>query len=145
MASNKSFRVTVDNKMLLKNLDTIKKNYPEVIGAAVRNAALKVASEARKTVVVDKGTLKGSIKAVPDKRTGFSAMGGSIGGYFVWKVGSNLKYAAYIEYGQPTNTGPHGGPRPYLRPAYAKEITPTKMAKRIKQQRMKLIKLRKSK
>ena len=47
-----------------------------------------------------------------------------------YSVGTNMDYAAYIEFGIPTGTGPHGGPKPYLRPAWVGQIH--KLPQRVK-------------
>lgn len=143
--ASKKFKAQVHTKTLEINLKKLKTKYPEAVARAVQNTALKVASNARRIVPRDKGFLKGSIKAEPDVRSGFSrSSSGGVSNYAsVWKVGTNAKYARYIEFGEPTGTGPNGGPRPYLRPAYDMEVTPQKMARRIKQQRKKLVHLKK--
>lgn len=45
-------------------------------------------------------------------------------------VYNNVDYATYIEYATPTGTGPHGGPQPYMRPAFYAELP--NLYKRIK-------------
>jgi len=67
-------------------------------------SALEIQSEAREIVPVDMGTLRRSI-ITNEVEDGF-------------EIGTNLQYANYIEFGEPQGTGPNGGPRPYLRPAF---------------------------
>ena len=50
--------------------------------------------------------------------------------FLLWFLKAVKVYAAYIEYGTPTGTGPHGGPKPYMRPAFY-EVMP-KLMKNIK-------------
>lgn len=84
-------------------------------------AAQEVRQLAIENVPVDKGVLKVSIQS--------RKVGGVVGGSrwlmgnaskITYLVGTNVKYARYIEFGEPIGTGPNGGPRPYLRPAYNK-------------------------
>ena len=84
-------------------------------------AAQEVRQIAVELVPVDKGILKGSIQA--QKVGGFvrgSRVLRGMAGKITYLVGTNVKYARYIEFGTPIGTGPNGGPRPYLRPAYNK-------------------------
>ena len=89
------------------------------------SAAMKVVSVAKRIVPVDSGQLKGSIGLDPVKRNGRVV---------AVKVGSNQRYARAIDQGTPIGTGPNGGPRPYLTPAFEQEVTPKKMAARLRRE-----------
>lgn len=79
----------------------------------VEKYANKIRNEAIKLVPVDEGILQGSIEILR-------------GNKFEKEVGTNLEYAAWIEFGQPIGGKTPGrkttpkGPRPYLRPAAEK-------------------------
>lgn len=77
------------------------------IGRAIKLSTLKIQREAKKIVPVDTGNLQKNIRVFQTLK------GKTIEGL----IRAQTPYAAYIEYGQPTGTGPHGGPRPYMRPA----------------------------
>jgi phage gpG-like protein len=98
------FRVQVEDKELLAKVRKAKQEvYRKVMGELLIGAK-EIQSNAREIVPVRKNFLKPSIIHEP------------IEDGFV--VGSNSKYANYIEFGEPQGTGPNGGPRPYLRPAF---------------------------
>ena len=98
------FRVEVEDKELLEKVRKAKQEvYRKVMGELLIGAK-EIQSEARERVPVKQSNLQKSIKEVPIE-DGFA-------------VGSNSKYANYIEFGEPQGTGPNGGPRPYLRPAF---------------------------
>ncbi len=46
-----------------------------------------------------------------------------------FEICTNLKYAKYIEFGEPQGTGPNEGPKPYLRPAF--ENNKNKIVRRV--------------
>lgn len=71
-------------------------------------AAYEIEARARLAVPVDTDNLRTSIQA--DKLPGI--------GLTVWRVATNVQYAHYIEFGEPIGTGPNGGPKPYMRPAF---------------------------
>jgi hypothetical protein len=121
----KRFRVTFRNRRLTPGLRKSRKAFPMAVDRSLISAAMKVVSVAKRLVPVDSGQLKGSIGLDPVKRSGR---------VIAVKVGSNQKYARYIDQGTPIGTGPSGGPRPYLTPAFEQEITPAKMAKRLRRE-----------
>ncbi len=98
------FSVDVQDERLRGKLTKAKIAVYNAILAELATSALEIQSEAREIVPVDMGTLRRSIitNGVED---GF-------------EIGSNAVYANYIEFTTPTGTGPNGGPRPYLRPAF---------------------------
>lgn len=83
--------------------------------AELATSALEIQSEAREIVPVDTGTLRRSI-ITNEVEDGF-------------EIGTNLQYANYIEFGEPTGTGPNEGPKPYLRPAF--ENNKNKIVRRV--------------
>ena len=89
-----------------KKLNEIIEKYPDVMDMALDDTADAISLDAQRTVPVDTGRLRGSINV---KRE-----------YLKKRIGTNLEYAAFVEYGTPIGTGPHGGPQPYLRPAMIK-------------------------
>ena len=98
------FRVDVQDERLRGKLTKAKIAVYNAVLAELATSALEIQSEAREIVPVDDGFLKDSI-LTNEIEDGF-------------KIGSNAGYANYIEFGKPTGTGPNGGPRPYLRPAF---------------------------
>ena len=106
-------RLKVDIKGIdgaVKELNKLNLVKTKQVKDLVHETALNVMTEARKVVPVDNSGLKNSIRIL---HTRMDKLG--------MEVGSDLPYAAYIEYGEPTGTGPNGGPRPYLNPAAEKE------------------------
>jgi len=89
-----------------KKLNEIIEKYPDVMDMALDDTADAISLDAQRTVPVDTGRLRGSINV---KRE-----------YLKKRIGTNLEYAAFVEFGTPIGTGPHGGPQPYLRPAMVK-------------------------
>jgi len=89
-----------------KNLEELVEKYPDVLDMALDDTAAAIHLEATKIVPVDTGRLRGSINV---KRE-----------YLKKRIGTNLEYAAFVEFGTPIGTGPHGGPQPFLRPALEK-------------------------
>ena len=90
-------------------LKELMEKYPDVLDFALDDVAAAIHLDAAdKYVPVDEGTLRSSINVKSE--------------YLRKTVGSAMKYAAYIEFGQPVGTGPSSttrpGPRPYLRPAF---------------------------
>jgi len=75
----------------------------------IRNTAMDL-------VPVDTGRLKNDIRVEKESSNILPSNKG-----IVYKIFTNVVYAKYIEFGTPVGTGPHGGPRPYLRPAFMKE------------------------
>jgi len=98
-----------------KKLNEIIEKYPDVMDMALDDTADAISLDAQRTVPVDTGRLRGSINV---KRE-----------YLKKRIGTNLEYAAFVEFGTPIGTGPHGGPQPYLRPALEKFGTTATIAK----------------
>ena len=98
------FRVEVEDKELLAKVRKAKQEvYRKVMGELLIGAK-EIQSNAREIVPVKNGHLQDSIVTDPVE-DGFT-------------VGTNSDYRNYIEFGEPQGTGPNGGPRPYLRPAF---------------------------
>ena len=87
-----------------KKLQQLAEKYPDVLDMALEDTAAAIHLEATRIVPVDEGILKNSInvKSEPMRKS----------------IGTSMKYAVAIEFGTPTGTGPNGGPRPYMRPAF---------------------------
>jgi len=98
------FRAEVDDGRLRVKLQVAKQQvYRRVMGELLIGAK-EIQSNAREIVPVKNGHLQDSIVTDPVE-DGFT-------------VGTNSDYRNYIEFGEPQGTGPNGGPRPYLRPAF---------------------------
>ena len=109
------FRVEVEDKELLAKVRKAKQEvYRKVMGELLIGAK-EIQSNAREIVPVKDGYLQDSIVTDPVE-DGF-------------KVGTNSDYRNYIEFGKPTGTGPNGGPKPYLRPAF--ENNKNKIVRRV--------------
>ena len=78
--------------------------HPQVMDAALDDTADAISLGAQRIVPVDTGRLRGSINVKRD--------------YLVKTIGTNVEYAAFVEFGSPEGTGPNGGPKPYMRPAF---------------------------
>ena len=102
-----------------KKLNEIIEKYPDVMDMALDDTADAISLDAQRTVPVDTGRLRGSINV---KRE-----------YLKKRIGTNLEYASFDEYGTPIGTGPHGGPQPYLRPALEKFGTTATIVKFFKE------------
>ena len=85
-------------------LQKLAEDRPDVLDMALDDTADAISLEAQRIVPVDTGRLRASINV---KREYLSKV-----------IGTNVEYAAYVEYGSPEGTGPNGGPSPYLRPAF---------------------------
>ena len=85
-------------------LQKIADEHPEALDAALDDTADAMSLEAQRIVPVDTGRLRASINV---KRE-----------FLVKVIGTNVKYAANVEYGSPEGTGPNGGPKPFMRPAF---------------------------
>ena len=97
-------RTTIEGSIAFKNyLRKLQDKYPDVLDMALDDTADAISLEAQRIVPVDTGRLRGSINV---KRE-----------FLVKVIGTNVEYAAYVEYGSPEGTGPNGGPSPYLRTA----------------------------
>tara|TARA_R100000458_G_C8277467_1_gene252987 strand:+ start:3068 stop:3421 length:354 start_codon:yes stop_codon:yes gene_type:complete len=87
-----------------KKLKQLAQKYPDVLDMALEDTAAAIHLEASRLVPVDEGHLKNSI---------------NVKGEFLRKsIGTSMEYAVSMEFGTPTGTGPNGGPRPYMRPAF---------------------------
>ena len=85
-------------------LQKIAKEHPQVMDAALDDTADAMSLEAQRIVPVDTGRLRASINV---KRE-----------FLVKVIGTNVEYAPYVEYGSPEGSGPNGGPKPFMRPAF---------------------------
>ena len=85
-------------------LQKIAEQHPEVLDAALDDTADAISLGAQRIVPVDTGRFRGSINV---KRRKLKKT-----------IGTNVEYAAYVEFGSPEGTGPNGGPKPYMRPAF---------------------------
>ena len=85
-------------------LEKLLEKYPDVLDMALDDTADVISLKAQQLVPVDTGRLRSSIN-VQRK-------------YLSKSIGTNVEYAAHVEYGTPTGTGENGGPKPYLRPAF---------------------------
>ena len=89
-----------------KKLTEIAEKYPDVLDMALDDTAAAIHLEATQLVPTDEGHLRNSINVRQE--------------YLYKTIGTKMVYASYIEFGTPEGTGPHGGPRPYLKPAMIK-------------------------
>ena len=94
-----------DQRKLAKDINQFSKEIGVKVERVVEDIAKYTVEQASNIVPVDKGYLKGSIR--PEKK-----------GKYTYEVGTNIGYGLYIEFGEPTRTGPNGGPRPFLRPGF---------------------------
>jgi len=90
-------------KELPKKLEKLAQQYASKLGVAVGAAALIVSNDAKSNAPYLTGNLRRSIHIEPDDSSGERV---------VVKVGTDVEYARYQEFG--TSTIP---PHPYLRPA----------------------------
>ena len=88
-------------KAKLKELLT---QYPDVLDIALDDTADAISLKAQRLVPVDTGRLRASINVRRE--------------YLAKTIGTNVEYAAFVEFGTPIGTGENGGPMPYLRPAF---------------------------
>jgi len=98
-----AIKITGGDKFQDRLNDLVKK-YPGVLDLALDDTADAISLAAQRIVPVDTGRLRASIniKRKKLKKT----------------IGTNVEYAAFVEFGSPTGSGPNGGPKPYLRPAF---------------------------
>lgn len=94
---------------LLNTLEKIPKELDAEVDVITESNAREVEAEAKRLTPKDTGFLARSIysKKVADK---------------TYKVASYASYAPFVEYGKPIGTGPNGGPRPFLFPAFRQGI-----------------------
>lgn len=113
MTKNDFFKIEVKGiKELQNTLKSIDNELQDILSKAVSQGAAVVEKDAKMRVVVKTGTLRRSIREIKTIRSPTRAES---------QVGTDIKYAARIEFGY---TGPdrrgrtfHQGARPYLRPA----------------------------
>ena len=97
--------ITIKGSEAFKStLQKIAETHPNVLDAALDDTADAISLAAQRIVPVDTGRLRGSINV---KRRKLNK-----------RIGTNVEYAAFVEYSSPTGSGPNGGPKPYLRPAF---------------------------
>tara|TARA_Y100001970_G_C14205403_1_gene843643 strand:- start:1082 stop:1426 length:345 start_codon:yes stop_codon:yes gene_type:complete len=89
-----------------KKLQDLAAEYPEVMDQALDDTADAMSLDAQRMVPVDTGRLRASINVKRD--------------FLIKAIGTNVEYAPHVEYGSPEGTGPNGGPKPYMRPAFEK-------------------------
>ena len=84
------------------------------VDAVLEANAQDIEVEAKRLAPVDKGTLQQSIKAIRISNK-------------TYKIAANATglapYAPFVEFGKPVGTGPNGGPKPFLFPAFFKGRT----------------------
>ena len=101
----KGNRTTIEGSVAFKNyLRKLQDKYPDVLDFALDDTADAMSLTAQRIVPVDTGRLRGSINVKKE--------------YLSKVIGTNVEYAAFVEYGSPEGTGPNGGPKPYMRPAF---------------------------
>lgn len=104
----KGLKVKVNPDPVNRFLASYGRRTTKGVEGVIAETALLVETKAKMKVPKDKGILASSIRALRQSK-------------LTWKVLSNLPYARYIEFAKPEGTGPHGGPRPYLIPAFKEE------------------------
>lgn len=100
---------------LQKLITTIKKVPKELeqdVGSITEANAQEIEAEAKRLVPVDTAKLQQSIKVIKLGPLTFSIMANATG---------LAPYAVHVEFGKPVGTGPNGGPRPFLFPAFFKQ------------------------
>ena len=99
-------------KELIKALEKLPKELDNDLEDVVFANGQEIELNAKKNAPVDTGKLQQSIKAIK-----------------IGKLTVNIKanatglapYAVYVEYGEPVGTGPNGGPKPFLFPAFFRQ------------------------
>ena len=86
------------------SLKKLAEKHPKVMDQALDDTADLMLKIFQRIVPVDTGRLRASINV---KRE-----------FLVKVIGTNVEYAPFVEYGQPEGTGPNGGPKPFMRPAF---------------------------
>lgn len=99
-------------KELIAVLEKIPASLDGEVERVVRDNAQEIEAQAKINVPRDTGALANSIKAFKTADKEYTIKANATG---------VAPYAAYIEYGKPVGTGPNGGPRPYLFPAFFKQ------------------------
>ncbi|MCR9263308.1 MAG: HK97 gp10 family phage protein [Flavobacteriaceae bacterium] len=99
-------------KKLLSTLEKIPKKLDGDVSAIVEANAQEIELEAKREAPKDTGYLARTIATsvpISDKGTNKSRV-----------ITANAPYAVHVEYGEPIGTGPNGGPKPFLFPAFFK-------------------------
>ena len=94
-----------DKSKFERDIKKFTKQAERSVEETIAKIAAQTAFEAKKIVPVDKGILKNSILTRKTAKA-------------TWQVYTSSGYGLYIEFGSPIGTGPNGGPRPFLRPAF---------------------------
>jgi HK97 gp10 family phage protein len=100
---------------VLREVSKYGERVSDLIDRETAYAAFEVERLAKEEVPVDKGILKNSINNI--RVGGFKGVRRMVS-KITYLIGSNVVYSRYIEFGTPIGTGPNGGPRPFLRPAF---------------------------
>ena len=100
---------------VLREVSKYGERVSDLIDKETAYAAFEVERLAKEEVPVDKGILKNSINNI--KVGGFKGVRRMVS-KITYLIGTNVVYSRYIEFGTPVGTGPNGGPRPFLRPAF---------------------------
>jgi HK97 gp10 family phage protein len=100
---------------VLREVSKYGERVSDLIDRETAYAAFEVERLAKEEVPVDKGILKNSINNI--RVGGFKGVRSMVS-KITYLIGSNVVYSRYIEFGTPVGTGPNGGPRPFLRPAF---------------------------
>lgn len=100
---------------VLREVSKYGERVSDLIDRETAYAAFEVERLAKEEVPVDKGILKNSINNI--KVGGFKGVRRMVS-KITYLIGTNVVYSRYIEFGTPVGTGPNGGPRPFLRPAF---------------------------
>lgn len=100
---------------VLREVSKYGERVSDLIDKETAYAAFEVERLAKEEVPVDKGILKNSINNI--RVGGFKGVRRMVS-KITYLIGSNVVYSRYIEFGTPVGTGPNGGPRPFLRPAF---------------------------
>ena len=93
---------------LQKALAGFSGDWEQIAGEALNIGLITLESEAKKLAPVDTGRLRSSIGSEVQRAAGSEIVG---------KVGSNLEYASYQEYGTRYQSG-----KPYLRPSLERNL-----------------------
>lgn len=96
----------IEDKGALETLERLERNLDRIIRDTLDMSALMVMGKAKENAPVDKGTLRGSITKTNAVRSGRN---------YIVRVGTNVKYAPYQEFG----TGIYAG-RGYIYPRRAR-------------------------
>ena len=100
---------------VLREVSKYGERVSDLIDRETAYAAFEVQRLAKEEVPVDKGILKNSINNI--RVGGFKGVRRMVS-KITYLIGTNVVYSRYIEFGTPVGTGPNGGPRPFLRPAF---------------------------